>query len=246
MRVLFIFLVLANLTYYWYSKDYGVSETAANNMRLVENKSNVIRLNEINSATTSFSHVRDQKQSGIVGAGVESAKSTNAITGRAASTRSAVCYSMGPFVSNAAAISAKNKIAAMTLGTSVRMFSRTNAISYWVYLPKFKSYDQAKKVADSMRNKGYKDYYIVASGDNENAVSLGLFKEQSGAERRRNRVVKLGYAAKIETKFKTTDLYWIDYKIDSSRQPSIQGALTSMAGGSGNLQLVTRSCSVSQ
>lgn len=246
MRVLFIFLVLANLTFYWYSNDYDVSEKPAHNMRLSDNESSAAVLREINATPTTSSKVRVQRQADVVDVGGRGEQSAGADAEGVAQTQNSVCYSMGPFVSNEAAVSAKNKIATMTLDTSVRMFSRTNAIAYWVYLPKFKSYDQAKQVADSMRNKGYKDYYIVASGGNENALSLGLFKEQSGAERRRNRVIKLGYAAKIETKFKTTDLYWIDYKIDASKQDSIVKTLTSVAGGAGNLQLVTRNCNISK
>lgn len=246
MRVLFIFLVLVNVAYYWYS-TVGSDLTAS---RVHKTRNAMVNNVEDLSVLGSSDQVEAKKLSkkNLTNNTDKTAQVTPKT--RADSvikpSQQAVCYSLGPFVSNVAAVSAENEIKSDATNTVLRTFSRKNVQSYWVYLPRYSSYELAKSVASSMRKKGYKEYYIVAVGDYKNAISLGLFKERDGAERRLDRVRQLGYPAKIETKFKTTTLYWVDYTTAMLGQENIKNIVKSMSGGSGNIQLITRVCDTNQ
>ena len=52
----------------------------------------------------------------------------------------------------------------------------------------------------------------IASGENENAISLGLYAKLVSAERRSNRIRALGYEPVHEPSYKEETEYWLDYR----------------------------------
>jgi hypothetical protein len=66
--------------------------------------------------------------------------------------------------------------------------SQTN---YWVVLPAYASRKKANEAAEILTAKRVKDFFIVRSGEHENAVSLGVFSTRERAERRYEQIIGL-------------------------------------------------------
>ena len=59
-------------------------------------------------------------------------------------------------------------------------------------------------------SRGLRDYYVVTAGDQQNTVSLGLFRDLENAQRRQADVAELGYVATIEARTEPVPQWWVD------------------------------------
>jgi len=84
---------------------------------------------------------------------------------------------------------------------------------YWVYLPPSDSQESAIEITRQLSAMGMEDYFVVNSGEDVNAVSLGVFNEQRNANTRQEQLRSLGYDAKIQVFRETQPQYWIDYQL---------------------------------
>ena len=92
--------------------------------------------------------------------------------------------------------------------------SRQNATrGFLVYLPAPSSREQSLAVARSLSAKGVRDYYVVTAGEQQNSISLGLFKDRGNAERRRTEVAALGFTPEIVERTEDQPVYWLDYAL---------------------------------
>jgi hypothetical protein len=55
-----------------------------------------------------------------------------------------------------------------------------------------------------------RDYYVVTAGDQENTVSLGLFRDLANAEKRRDELSAQGFTAVLEPRTEDAAQWWID------------------------------------
>jgi hypothetical protein len=69
---------------------------------------------------------------------------------------------------------------------------------YWVSLPPFPSREAAAPTMRRLKRGGIADYYFVTAEPNRNAISLGVFSNPKGAERRRAQVARLGLKPRVE------------------------------------------------
>ncbi len=122
------------------------------------------------------------------------------------------CYSLGPFKQLSDAESVMSNIKAR--GLSVSRQSKTKQIekSHWVYLPPFVNHEAAVRTARELAKQGIEDYFVIASGENENAISLGLYSKAESAARRLNHIRSLGYEPVQETRYSEDTEYWLDYR----------------------------------
>ncbi len=107
--------------------------------------------------------------------------------------------------------------------------SKTN---YWVMLPPYRNRAKADEAAAILRDKRVNDFFIVRSGEYENAVSLGVFSEQERAERRYNDIVSLKVRLRkprIETIDLPTKHYFVSFSIkDLTIQQHLQERLNAL------------------
>ncbi|MEJ2061609.1 MAG: SPOR domain-containing protein [Gammaproteobacteria bacterium] len=127
-------------------------------------------------------------------------------------TQAAVaCYTIGPFTDKQPADAVIRKIRQAGFKPQLRTTTQQATVGYWVYLPPQESRKAALKVAQGLAHKGIKDYFIVTTDEDKNAISLGLFSEPARAKRRQAYLKKLGYATKIRVRTREQTLYWLDY-----------------------------------
>jgi hypothetical protein len=93
--------------------------------------------------------------------------------------------------------------------------------SIWVYLPPFKNKQAAKRAIKSLKQAGFKDYQIIATGKFQNAISLGLYNTNLYAENRVKKLKSKGYKnIKTQKRYKNVTKYILNVKI-----PTIQKTL---------------------
>lgn len=128
------------------------------------------------------------------------------------------CTRIGPFPSQSDMRRAMN---ALTPLTERIQFKETRAVKsrgWWVYLPAFDTRDLALRNARALAAQGIRDYYVVTAGDQQNTISLGLFRERSNAENRRADLVALGFDAAMRERTDEAPEYWLEYAIAPERQ----------------------------
>jgi len=135
------------------------------------------------------------------------APATTGATSAAPQTR---CLAIGPFDTPQDLRNARTALA----GEGVRMRSRQEQTSetrgWWVYLPAPGSRTQALALARRLDAAHVGDYFVMSSGDQPNAISLGLFKDPANARKRRDEVSAAGFAAQLQERSEQVPEYWLD------------------------------------
>src|SRR5580765_4504163 len=114
-----------------------------------------------------------------------------------ADQRNDECHSIGTFPTQADVRAAINMLTPLTRRIQFREALATQARGYWVYLPALQTREQALAAARQLSSKGVRDYYVVTAGDQQNTISLGLFRDQSNAERRHRELTELGFKPQL-------------------------------------------------
>jgi cell division septation protein DedD len=133
-----------------------------------------------------------------------------------ADQRNDECHSIGTFPTQADVRTAIAALTPLTRRIQFREAHATQARGYWVYLPALQSREQALSAARALSSKGVRDYYVVTAGDQQNTISLGLFRDQGNAERRRSEIAALGFAPQSIARTEELPVYWLDYAIDKA------------------------------
>lgn len=125
------------------------------------------------------------------------------------------CYTLGPFNDESAIADIKQQLSEKLSDMHVRRREERERHRYWVYIPSLGSRAQAAEVSKALAGKHIKDYYIVRSGEDNNSISLGHFKEKKHADWRLKQLKKLGFDVQMEVIYRQYNLYWLDYRVDS-------------------------------
>jgi hypothetical protein len=81
---------------------------------------------------------------------------------------------------------------------------------FWVFLPAQGTREAALAAARELSAQGLRDYYVVTAGDQENTISLGLFRDRGNAETRRREVEALGFTPELQERTEEIPNYWIE------------------------------------
>lgn len=132
------------------------------------------------------------------------------------------CFSLGPFQQAGAAKRAAEAISALGPSVKRRQASHRRPRGYWVYLPSFKDYSAARKKVQQIQKKGVKDLFIMGKGLHKNAISLGLFNRRGAAEKRLKQVKALGLkAARVEAQYRVSKQAWLDFSIRTDQTTTV-------------------------
>jgi hypothetical protein len=109
--------------------------------------------------------------------------------------------------------------------------------NYWVMLPPYSNRDKATEAAEILKDKKVKDFFIVRSGDYENAVSLGVFSTRERAQRRYDQIAALNARLRrprIESIELPAKRYWLSFELsDSARMSELEPLLQKHEVGQG-------------
>ena len=104
--------------------------------------------------------------------------------------------------------------------------------NYWVILPPYSNRAKADEAAAILGRKRVKDFFIVRSGEYQNAISLGVFSTRDRAERRYKQIVDLKgrlRRPRIETIESPAKRYFVHYSVaDDSSSVEVRKYLLEM------------------
>ncbi|MBL0163395.1 MAG: SPOR domain-containing protein [Xanthomonadales bacterium] len=131
--------------------------------------------------------------------------------GTVASSTSDVCQSIGPFQTQSDMRASLNSLTPLVKRIQYRNESATQSRGFWVFLAAMKTREDALGVARRLSAQGVRDYYVVTAGEQLNTISLGLFREQANAERRKAEIAAMGFEPQLIQRTEELPVYWIDY-----------------------------------
>ena len=79
-----------------------------------------------------------------------------------------------------------------------------------LFPPEAGSRELALQTARTLSGNGITDYYVVTAGEQQNTISLGIFRDLENATKRHDAVAALGYDPTIEPRTEQTRQWWID------------------------------------
>jgi hypothetical protein len=120
------------------------------------------------------------------------------------------CLSLGPFQTPADLRHAMNLLMPLVSRIQFRELPATAIRGYRVFLPAAGSREQALKTARALAAQGITDYYVVTAGDQQDTVSLGVFRDLANAKQRHDQITALGYTAVMEPRTEDVPQWWID------------------------------------
>ncbi|MFC1796096.1 SPOR domain-containing protein [Pseudomonadota bacterium] len=121
------------------------------------------------------------------------------------------CIQLGPFNSEDGLAVFQTEVVNLFERVQTLETESTVEKGYWVYLPPYPTRAEALQVVEQMSEAGAKDFYVVPRGITVNAVSLGVFRNMSRAERRQKQIRKLdlGLDIAIELQTDIESRYWL-------------------------------------
>lgn len=123
------------------------------------------------------------------------------------------CLSVGPFQSPADMRRAAATLQPVAGKLQFRETRSAQLRGYRVYLPALPTRDAALAHVRELAARGLTDYYVVTAGDEQNTISLGLFRDLGNAERRRDQVRALGVEPRLEPRSEETSQWWLDVSV---------------------------------
>lgn len=131
----------------------------------------------------------------------------------AADPQPITCYAVGPFAGLADINRATRKFDGAGFVTQQRAVAEQVRTGFWVYVGPHDSVEQARSILKSMKEKGIRDVLIVSGSNPANAISVGVFRNETSATRRQQDIQKAGYEAKLEARFRSEARYWLDVEV---------------------------------
>ena len=131
-----------------------------------------------------------------------------------------LCYSLGPFTIKLESEKAQVLLKAKSIETKRIRLRDTSRSGFWVILPATETRKEANKHIRRLKKLKVNDYFLVATGPHENAVSLGVYSQKKLARRRVDEMIRLGFVPRLESVALPRKVYWLNWYKDSKNQPS--------------------------
>lgn len=165
-------------------------------------------------------------------AGANHSVATRVGAGNGASA-GAHCVTVGPFSDVVFAAAADALLQTRGFKPIQRDEPGADQVAYWVYLDNVATDAAATRLLQRLHSSGLADAHVmpVATAAEARRVSVGLFNEQGGAERRARQVKALGLAPVITEQHQPQATYWVDINLASPAQSvSTEGLLPPSVG----------------
>jgi len=188
--------------------------------------------------STGDAGARSETASGAASAAATPAGAASALaaSGAGSSTSSSTaapapagrCITVGPFNDGPRAARAVEVLQSRGFRPHERSDDAATAKGYWVYVGGMKSASEETQVLKRLQSSGLADAQAMPGSDQGRRVSVGLFSERTGAERRARAVRNLGLDAQIEPRAGTDAARWVDVDITASLETLPTEALLSL------------------
>ena len=152
-----------------------------------------------------------------------------------------LCYSLGPFIKKTQSEKAQELLKENKVETRRVQLRDASRSGYWVILPASESRKEAQKHITKLKKLKITDYFLVATGPHQNAVSLGVYSQKKLARRRVDEIIRLGFIPRMESVSLPRKVYWLNWYKDSKEQPEY-AILTKIKKQQPQISKIERSC----
>jgi len=234
MRSLFILLLVVNLSYL----IWGVAFSGKNEF------TPVVEQPQGKQALTLLSERYDnQAANNPTLAQIDTGNGSKTKTDKVLSPSMApanTCYSLGPILDEKDSKKLEQKLKQVGFKPKHKSITGKEPKSYWVYFPPEKSLEDARAVVNQLQVANVSDYQIIRKGKFTNAISLGLYNGYSRAKIRVRNLKKLGFNAKVQTRYKEVTRHWLDFQ--ETDQKRLQTSIWEKIQKDNPLQKLARPC----
>lgn len=217
MKRLVYCLLLANLALFiWqYQQGSEAPPPRPQAMRPYDHVNRLLLMSEINLERL---RLRTPAKESVVAAAPEQPPAPSVMPPEPAVVAVESCYSVGPLKDEAQIAAVRDWLLAMGGDPVLRLDERRELDRYWVYFPPLASKEEALREVERMRAEGLEDVIAVASGEMENAISLGVFSQRDTLRRRLRDLEARGYQPSIMPRYTSEKLSWFDVSFERGEQ----------------------------
>lgn len=159
-----------------------------------------------------------------------------------ANARRQQCRSLGPFADKAQARRALSLVETAGIAAQLRISKDARRKAYWVLLPPAESRQAALEHIARLKQLQVKDYFLVATGEMTNAVSLGVFSKFESAHRRIKEMQKLGFRPEFRPVELPVREYWVEWPVERDQARTAADLLARARRISAAVRLQTGPC----
>jgi hypothetical protein len=127
-----------------------------------------------------------------------------------ADPRASRCASLGPLGAGAESAALKTALQARDVQARERQMTAQETEGYWVYIDKLATTQERANALQRLHRAGVRDAAALAESGQ---VSVGLFSEQAGADKRAAAVRAAGFEPVIEVRAHSVEQYWLDVNL---------------------------------
>lgn len=215
MRLIFIFLLIANLAFFvfvYFIDKTPAQVTVSNSKKNLQNvDNNLVLLTE-------------------QGISSEATVNKKSVSPQSSDTNSSseLCTMVGPYAQLLHAEYLVEKLAALGVSAQITNVGIKDGEAYWVYLPPEMSEKEALRRLYELQKKNIESY-IITKGELTNGISFGRYADGLEAEEKMKQIKAQGYDAQIKSIPKTINETWVllesgaDDKISQSTWLELMG-----------------------
>ena len=122
------------------------------------------------------------------------------------------CFTVGPFDAGEALAGARRALNELSVEVTQREAEILVERGYWVFLPPLASLEEARDMAQTMRDAGIGEVEVFSNGEWDNSISAGYFLNEANATARMERVRAAGFDARTRIQQATETRIWLDYE----------------------------------
>ena len=212
VRLIFLLLLLANIGYYGWRVTQARDAAATGG---------AVAVQPLPQDVPRLKLLREREQELLAAQHTGEAAAAAGVTN---------CFSLGPFSNQADLRRAFNMMASSVDRSRQRQTVEVQDRGFWVYLPAMETREEALRVARDLSVAGLRDYYVVTAGEQENTISLGLFRQEENARRRQAALQQLGFDAQVARRSEESLVYWLDYARMPDTEPPWERVVASSPG----------------
>ena len=120
------------------------------------------------------------------------------------------CVSVGPFIDPAHADAANAQLERLGFTSRQRVSQDEVRVGYWVRVPNLATPADATNALAALRAAGFGDAYVLAEGEPDNTVSVGVFSDPRRAAEVSAMVQQAGFTAETSDRLRLLEVLWLD------------------------------------
>lgn len=152
------------------------------------------------------------------------------------------CLALGPYLDRDVAMAARERLANVEITAVPRAVDASQRLGFWVFTPPAESRSAADDVVDRLRRAGVRDFYVVADGVYQHAVSLGVFSQVESATRHADRLRAMGFVVEVGERRREITAWWLDFAAPEDDSPGAERVAELVRSGQEALLLQPRAC----